>query len=192
MKLCNKCNTIKPFSSFYICKRRGHQSKCKDCEKAYKEKTKENDKKNKRNHYLKHQEKIKERTRQYQKKNRNTMRKSLFIRRPEQKVLHYFRVRLNSILDSKRQTRTSELIGCTPLFLKEYLESKFKKGMSWQNYGLYGWHIDHKIPCAKFDLTNDGDLRQCFHYTNLQPLWAKENCSKSDKILTPIQTQLLV
>jgi hypothetical protein len=54
--------------------------------------------------------------------------------------------------------------------------------MTWQNYGYYGWHIDHIKPCASFDLRKPSEQRKCFHYSNLQPLWAKDNLQKSDKI----------
>jgi hypothetical protein len=52
--------------------------------------------------------------------------------------------------------------------------------MTFDNFGK--WHIDHIIPCASFDLTKPEQQRQCFHYTNLQPLWAFENLSKGSKI----------
>lgn len=78
-----------------------------------------------------------------------------------------------------------ELVGCSPKELSAYLESKFKQGMTWKNYGLKGWHIDHIRPCASFDLSNPQEQKRCFHYTNLQPLWAYENLAKSDKILDP-------
>jgi DNA/RNA endonuclease G (NUC1) len=55
--------------------------------------------------------------------------------------------------------------------------------MNWENYGKNGWHIDHIIPCASFDLTDPKQQKNCFHYTNLQPLWAADNIRKSDKIL---------
>lgn len=71
---------------------------------------------------------------------------------------------------------TIELIGCDVDNLKVYIESHFYDDMSWDNYGK--WHIDHKIPCARFDFTDPAQQRECFHYTNLQPLWAKENIAK--------------
>ena len=54
--------------------------------------------------------------------------------------------------------------------------------MSWKNHGYYGWHIDHILPCAGFNLENTQEQKYCFHYSNMQPLWAKENLSKSSKI----------
>lgn len=76
---------------------------------------------------------------------------------------------------------TLNLIGCSLPELKLWLESQFQEGMNWENYGVYGWHIDHCRPCASFDLTDPEQQRQCFNYKNLQPLWAKDNLQKSDK-----------
>jgi len=61
------------------------------------------------------------------------------------------------------------------------LESKFTEGMTWKNYGLGGWQIDHRIPCQDYDLTDIEEQRKCFHYTNLQPLWAMDNFLKNGK-----------
>jgi len=69
-------------------------------------------------------------------------------------------------------------LGCTITELKLYLESKFQPGMNWDTWGLYGWHIDHIKPLASFDLTDRKQLLEACHYTNLQPLWAKDNLSK--------------
>lgn len=74
-------------------------------------------------------------------------------------------------------------LGCTVEELKSHLESKFQFGMSWDNYGLYGWHIDHIKPLASFDLTDRKQLLEACHYTNLQPLWAKDNLLKSDTVV---------
>ena len=53
--------------------------------------------------------------------------------------------------------------------------------MSWDNHGYDGWHVDHIRPCASFDLTDEEQVRKCFHYTNLQPLWAKDNLRKGSE-----------
>ena len=73
-------------------------------------------------------------------------------------------------------------LGCSIEELKICLESKFQEGMSWDNWTSDGWHIDHIKPLASFDLTDRNQLIQACHYTNLQPLWAKDNFSKGDKI----------
>ncbi len=81
--------------------------------------------------------------------------------------------------------KTQDLIGCSISDLKIYLESLFKLGMTWENHG-YGdekWHIDHIIPCSAFDLTDPEQQKKCFHYSNLQPLWQKENLLKGNKII---------
>ena len=77
--------------------------------------------------------------------------------------------------------RTMELVGCTIEELKDHLEQQFQPGMSWENYG--DWHVDHIKPVSSFkNLGTDEDVqRQCFHFQNLQPLWASENLKKSNK-----------
>ena len=75
-------------------------------------------------------------------------------------------------------------LGCTIQQLKAYLESKFRLGMSWDNWALSGWHIDHIKPLASFDLTDREQFLQACHFTNLQPLWAKENLSKGSSAMT--------
>ncbi len=80
---------------------------------------------------------------------------------------------------SYKYKKSSELLGCTISELKKHLETKFKKDMSWSNYGQ--WHIDHIEPCVKFNLKCPVQQIACFHYSNLQPLWAKENLSKGGK-----------
>ena len=69
------------------------------------------------------------------------------------------------------------------LDLKLHLENQFVDGMNWNNYGKNGWHIDHIKPCASFDLTDPKQQKICFHYTNLQPLWAIDNLIKHSKLL---------
>jgi len=72
-------------------------------------------------------------------------------------------------------------LGCTLEQLKAHLESQFQLGMTWENHGVQGWHVDHIIPLASFNLADRDQLLKACHYTNLQPLWAKDNWSKKDK-----------
>jgi hypothetical protein len=89
------------------------------------------------------------------------------------KLIRNLRNRINcSLKGLEKSESTKKLLGCTIEFFKEYLESKFTKGMTWENRGLYGWHIDHIKPCCSFDLSDPEQQKVCFHYTNLQPLWA--------------------
>lgn len=107
------------------------------------------------------------------------------------KILCALRIRIcMTIAKGYKSAKTLELLGCSVDFFKKYLESKFEGGISWSNYGLYGWHLDHVVPCSSFDLTQPEEQRRCFHYTNLQPLWAKKNLSKGSKSLESFQSAL--
>lgn len=79
--------------------------------------------------------------------------------------------------------KTLALLGCTLASFRIYIESKFKSGMSWDNYGE--WEIDHIMPCAIFDLSKIDHQRRCFHFSNLRPLWKAENRRKGKKITDP-------
>ena len=91
------------------------------------------------------------------------------------------RVRL-ALLNNQKKGHTLELLGCPVEYLKFYLETQFKNGMTWDNYGSE-WHIDHIIPCSFFDLSDSTEQKIAYHYGNLQPLFAGDNLEKSDKIL---------
>lgn len=100
-------------------------------------------------------------------------------------ILKVLRTRVGSAVKrkGKKCNKTMYLVGCDMPFLLKYIEEKFSDGMTWNNYGKKGWHVDHIIPCAKFDMTNIEDQKKCFHYTNLQPLWWIDNLKKGAKIL---------
>lgn len=81
----------------------------------------------------------------------------------------------------KRHVKAEILLGCSINHCRSYLESKFSSGMGWHNMGK--WHIDHIIPCASFNLTDAKHQRICFHFTNLQPLWAQDNIKKGARVI---------
>lgn len=84
--------------------------------------------------------------------------------------------RLNNFLKGRDTRLNRETMGCTRDELRVRYESLFKPGMTWENYGE--WENDHIIPMSKFDLTKDEEVKKCMHYSNLQPLWRKENILK--------------
>jgi len=79
--------------------------------------------------------------------------------------------------------KTEKLLGCSVEFFKTYLESKFLKGMTWDNHNNKGWHIDHIIPLAS--AKTQKELHKLCHYSNLQPLWASDNIKKGGRIIEP-------
>jgi hypothetical protein len=149
-----------------------------------------------REHYikkaLKYEEENKEKVRAYRKEYyaRSDVRKRYndrynyrMINDPIFRFKQRMRQRLIEAVKSqnaKKSKRTIEYLGCTLAYLMGYIEGQFTQGMNWENYGL--WHIDHIKPIALFDLSKEKEREHCFHYTNLQPLWAKENMMKGTRI----------
>ena len=113
-------------------------------------------------------------------KSNNKYRQKRYANDPKYRALINTKDRFRQIIASKESDQFHKLLGCTRKKLIEHLESNFEDGMSWENYGFEGWHIDHIIPCASFDLTDEEQQKKCFHYTNLQPLWGTENMMKQD------------
>lgn len=112
----------------------------------------------------------------------NAYRQQLKIVNPSYKIMENLRRRINRALGSIRKSKhTIELIGCSVEQLWQHLENQFQPGMTRENHGYYGWHIDHIKPLALFDLSDPKQQRQAFHFTNLQPLWAAENLQKWKK-----------
>jgi hypothetical protein len=163
----------KEYSAQY---RVNNKEKVKEYRRQYKNKAKEND----RLYYLKNKDKIKE----YRSNNRVKRNNRLTQRRatePLYKLSCSVRRRIQKVINKKRVSkRTHEILGCSYRELKAHLESQFRDGMNWNNYGLKGWHIDHIIPLAS-GKTEEDVLVLC-HYSNLQPLWALENLQKGAKI----------
>ena len=100
------------------------------------------------------------------------------------KLSNNMRTRINKylkIMNVGKKNTTFGIVGCSPEFLKNYLEKQFVNGMCWENKGFYGWHIDHIIPLSSAK-TEDEFYKLC-HYSNLQPLWSSDNIKKSNKII---------
>ena len=96
-----------------------------------------------------------------------------------------FRIRMtltSRIKEAVKNAKTEKcdksvsLLGCSIEQVRTHLEKQFSEGMTWENHGE--WHIDHIKPCVAFDLSKEEEQRECFHYSNLQPLWAKDNIRK--------------
>jgi len=107
-----------------------------------------------------------------------------FKENPHLKLIANYRCRVKNYLrynKSPENTHTIHIVGLTPIELKDYVESKFTDGMTWENYGMYGWHIDHIIPLSS--AKDEQELIKLCHYSNLQPLWSFDNISKGSKIL---------
>ena len=106
-----------------------------------------------------------------------------YSQRPEVRIKKNLRTRFKHCIDSNYSPGLiKKFIGCSLTELRHHLEEQWVDDMSWDNYGLYGWHIDHIIPCKSFDFNDPKQQAECFHYTNLQPLWATDNLSKGRKV----------
>jgi len=84
----------------------------------------------------------------------------------------------SAVVGTRKCDGTLDLLGCSAQYYKAYLEGLFEDGMTWDNWSPEGWHIDHVVPVASFDLTGEEGQRAAFHFTNTRPMWADENRSK--------------
>lgn len=148
-----------------------------------------------RNCYAKKKERIKQDPKLKEiEKEKNTTR--LRIRRqtiPSERIKHNLRTRFKLFLKKALNQKTfsyCKIVGCSSKDLVAHLESLFTKKMNWSNYGTY-WHIDHIIPVAAFDHTDEKQVRQCWHFSNLKPLTATTNRKKGKQITHP-QMQLCI
>lgn len=111
-------------------------------------------------------------------------RKTRYRNKPEIKINDRLRTLIRNNIkhyDGIKESKTRTLLGTSFKNVRQHLEKQFQEGMTWDNHGLYGWHIDHIRPCCSFDLTKESEQKKCFNYTNLQPLWAIDNIKKGGK-----------
>lgn len=195
-KICKGCDASKPMSDFYF-NRGYYEGICKKC-KA--ERHKKWAKKNVQHlrKYVKHLYHTNEKYRQtcikcshryrhdpVNKEHIKQVKQALAIKHrknPKNRILSNLRRRVLFVLKGiQKSDHTLNLLGCSREQLIEHIESMFRDGMTWENYGKWGWNIDHIIPCHSFDLSKPEQQRKCFHYTNLQPLWWKDNYQKGSR-----------
>jgi hypothetical protein len=178
-KICTCCQGEFSATSEHFNKQKGGKygfsGKCKSCLKVYQ-----------KGQYIKHRETRLNDVKEYRNKNRDKVNQraakytlNKYHTDTHLKIKMNLSRRLRQFI-KKNGNRTVDFIGCSIQDVKVYLEKQFTSGMSWDNYGK--WHIDHIIPCASFDLTDPEQQKKCFHYSNLQPLWASDNIRKSDKV----------
>jgi|688.fasta_scaffold317982_2 hypothetical protein len=179
-------------SCYTIVNREWRQNNPKQDKKIHDKWKKDNIEKVRKNslkYYHRHKEERNKYSKQYRQKHKDRIR----IKNREYTIKKYYsdinfrltvllRGRLwKAIARNSKQSSSLTLLGCTIDELKIHLEKQFTKKMTWKNYGK--WHIDHIKPCCSFDLTDFEQQKLCFHYTNLQPLWAKDNIRKNGKVI---------
>jgi hypothetical protein len=206
LKLCTVCGKEKPREEFGNTKhsKDGLTHKCKVCKNAANREwavnnkeyiTAKNDKWHKDN-----PEKVAAKKKRYRVKNKKKIiayntayEKKKMQEDPCFKLAKASRIRLNRAMkeympESKRAGSAVRDLGCSLEEFRGYIERQFYpnprtgEDMTWENHGMYGWHLDHKIPLNSFDLTDREQFVKAVHYTNIQPLWAKENMEKADKL----------
>lgn len=165
--------------------REANKDRIKKRDKAYYELNKDKKIKQGKLYREANKETIKQKKKIYYKANKETIKqkKMVYLKTNIQyKLGTRLRIRLcNALKGNYKSGSAVKDLGCSINELRKYLESKFEPGMSWDNYGFYGWHIDHIKPLSSFDLTDREQILKACHYTNLQPLWAKDNLSKANK-----------
>jgi hypothetical protein len=143
----------------------------------------------KKQHYQDHKEEKKQYRRQYSQAHKEERRQ---YDNKKYKTDTTFRLRRiisrvisKSIKNNKNGYHWEDLVGYTLDDLKQHLEKQFRDGMSWDNYGYDGWHVDHKKPVSWFNFTSyeDEEFKQCWALENLQPKWAEDNMVKGNRYI---------
>jgi hypothetical protein len=206
MKTCTKCFLDKEIKDYYLQSPGKTKSQCKECDKKrsiIQKKIKETENKivrdkwrsenkerlykdsaewNKNNRFIanKSQKKYREANRVKINESNKKQRKELESRDPLAVMKRRLRNRTGSAFRRTYWNKkgTVELLGAEYQIVFKRIESLFTEGMNWDNRNL--WHIDHIIPLDS--AKTEKELAKLCHYTNLQPLWAKDNLIKSNKI----------
>lgn len=188
MKVCTNCKQEKPLSEYYKNKTYGAKgivyyphSNCKTC---HRKKTLNHSKKSEIKRKRRLRPPLSERPPKYTKtwsdikKRMAKHQRELRQNKPHHRMKNILYRRLHHALDGKAKSATTmELVGCSAEQVTQWIESQFKDGMTWNNT-----EIDHMIPCRSFNLEDPLQQKQCFHYTNLQPLLKIDNRRKGGRI----------
>ncbi len=205
-KICTKCKEEKELINFHKNPdgKFGRRNVCKICYLIKQIEIYEINPKKKQKYYLDNKSYINLKHKKYYEINKETLleyaqiyydknhkiiiQKNILYRNNQRKNNIKLRIRDNlisrlykALKGGNKSLSTMILIGCEIDYLMYHIQEQFTKGMSWDNYGRTGWHIDHKLPCAKFDLSKESDQLECFNYKNLQPLWQIDNLQKGCK-----------
>jgi 5-methylcytosine-specific restriction endonuclease McrA len=127
-------------------------------------------------YYLKNKERINKRQRKYE--------KFKYYSDPAYRLAVKTRGRIREYIKKlkvPKRDKSHQFLGCNYQFFRQYIEAKFTEGMTWEKFLLGEIHIDHIRPISSFNLLDENELKKAFHYTNCQPLWAKDNLKKKDK-----------
>jgi hypothetical protein len=187
-KICSKCKIEKDVCEFRKdnTKSDGLYSSCKLCKLKWRQENKELTNLSNKRSRDKNIEKRRLHNSLYQKNNREKVNLRMVNRRKNDTIFKLkclIRSRVWNFLNYNNITKkngTFDIVGCSPEFLKEYLEQKFTEGMSWDLMGQH-IHIDHIIPLSSAN--TEEEIYKLCHYTNLQPLWAEDNLKKSNKTI---------
>lgn len=178
---CSTCGRRLSIDCFHLdnSTRLGINFSCKDCK---------NKQQRDRNHTeegkeYNRQKMVKYRKTDYSKEYRKEYNKNRICENEQARINLRLHNNLNKLIHrSGYKGLMLRLVGCSRKDFIDFIESQFKVGMSWDNYGKI-WHIDHIVPCSYFDLTDEEEQRVCFNWRNTQPLFSKDNFSKGNNVL---------
>ena len=173
VKKCSKCGIVRLKSNFYkdCIRKDGYNSECVFCSKEY---------------YYINRDWVLNNRKTYVKKNRakiNFYQKKRRVSDLNFKLAHNLRVRTNKAFKSqnvRKTNKTFDLLRCSHSFFKNWIIHQLYVNMTLENYGSV-WQIDHCLAVASFDLLDENDIRKCFNWVNLRPMYVKDNIVKGDK-----------